>query len=1133
MTLPSVPSWFPKTLTQAVTAIAPAALPVTAIATGSVAFPVAAGVACLGAVVWLSRWESRLQSNEAGNQLNDTLRDYFQYLLQAQYNSREAILQRIDTYAGQLPTELPLDDESKGQIVALALAVQDLKENPTLDGEAIDAALHPLVLSQEKTYDYVAAALIEAGRRFDDVDKALADIREELEDAARSINAHTTAEHEATRNQQVRIAGDLKEQIQSVSQKTIEAWRKSSIAPALVVPCLLGGWKEPKDIPEGPLAFLYGPPCEDRAVVDLLYDGDSQAFDARMREAIQLSDPPVVIEDGVWRVLDRLSLWDAIGPHIYDEHLDRFETLAEVVLGEPDPQFELSKDKRWAANVYGKSLPYSSLLIDGTVTTLALLGSRPEVLTRCRRGKAEGIAGGLIRKMLSGKEWQRWGSLDHVFPILAEASPEAFLNVIESTLETNPEVFDQLFAQEGNGFGGDNYMTGLWWSLEKLAWHTDYLVRVSSLLARFDDRDPGGNWANRPGNSLCTILTPWKPQTAATTEKHVVAVKVVLKEAPAAGWKLLLSLLPGGSDFLAPSQRPIYRSWTLPDEEAKILRADVNERYRHYSKLAVETSLGDTSRLADLVSRIDVLDKPDVECFVQHIISEPASSLQRLDRRLLWETAIAVIRRHERFPDADWCWENELIERLREIAGHLEPENLVDRHRHLFVQWASDFYTESDNYAEQDRRIQERRDAAVREVFESGGLTSVSELADEAECAYHVGSSYARYQLACHNSQEIAAWVGDETEVMQNFVSGFIGTGIDDGGEAWLDGLAVGEWPVANRVRLLGWLPFAPQTWKRAEDWLGKQVDEYWRTCVVNPYQHDGDFVLAINQLRRYARPMQALQCLHRMIDGDWFDIDLMIETLLESSQSEENPPSQFAYHVKELIERLQSAEGVDKKRLIRIEWLYLPLLERDRNGAAPKALEQGLADEPEAFCELICAMYRPRNSEKTDKETADEANAILVERSHRLMRHWITPPGTREDGSFDASACVDWYEKVLASLQASDREATGMHMAGQVLRHVPVDPGGLWLHNDVAELLNRPEMNELRRGFDLGIVNSRGCHFVAPDGSGEDALAKEWFEKADAVENAGYHRLATTLRQIASNYKREAEGVRREHRDE
>lgn len=1133
MALPSVPPWFPKTLSQAVTAIAPAALPATAIATGTVALPVAAGVACLGAVVWLSRWESQLQSSESDDQLNDTLCDYFQYLLQAQHNSRESILQRIDAYTGQLPTELPLDEESKGQLVGLTLAVQDLKENPELDREALDAALRPLVLSQENTHAYVATALIEACKRFDDVDKALADIREDLEGAARSINAHTTAEHEATRNHQARLAGDLKEQIQSVSQKTVEAWRESSLAPALVVPCLLGGWKEPQKVPEGPLAFLYGPPCEDRAVVDLLYDGDSLAFDAAMREAVQLSDPPVVIEDGVWRVVDRLSLWDAIGPHIYDEHLDRFETLAEVVLSEPDPQFELPKDKRWAANVYRKSLPYSSLLIDGTVTTLALVGSRPEVLTRCRRGKAEGIASGLIRKMLSVKEWQRWGSLDRVLPVLAEASPEVFLGVLESTIEKNPDVFDQLFAQEGNAIGGGNYMTGLWWALEKLAWNSDYLVPVSSLLARFDSRDPGGNWGNRPGNSLRTILTPWKPQTAAATEKHVVAVKVVLKQTPNVGWKLLLSLLPGGIEHVMPTQRPVYRRWTLPDEDTKILRADVIERYRHYSKLAIETALGDPSKLADLVSRLDELDKPDVECFVQHIISEPASSFQRSDRRLLWETTIAVIRRHERFPDADWCWENELIERLREIAGHLEPENPVDRHRHLFVQWASDFHTESDNYAEQDRRFQERRDAAVREVFESGGLTSVSELAREAECAYHVGSSYARNQLACHNSQEIVAWVGDETEVMQNFVSGFIGVGIDEGGEAWLDGLAVGEWPVANRVRLLGWLPFAPQTWKRAEDWLGERVGEYWRTCAVNPYPKDCDTVPAINQLRQFARPMQALQCLHRMIDGDWFDPDLIILTLIESSQSEESPPSQFAYHVKELIERLQSADGMDKKRLIRIEWLYLPLLERDRNGGAPKALEQGLADDPEFFCEMICVVYRPHNSEVPDKETPDEAKAFRVDRSHRLLRHWSTPPGTREDGSFDPAVCVDWYEKALASLQASDREATGMHMAGQVLRHVPADPDGLWLHKDVAALLNRPEMNELRRGFDLGIVNSRGCHFVAPDGSGEEALAKEWFEKAEAVENAGHHRLAGTLRQIASNYKREAEGVRREHRDE
>lgn len=233
---------------------------------------------------------------------------------------------------------------------------------------------------------------------------------------------------------------------------------------------------------------------------------------------------------------------------------------------------------------------------------------------------------------------------------------------------------------------------------------------------------------------------------------------------------------------------------------------------------------------------------------------------------------------------------------------------------------------------------------------------------------------------------------------------------------------------------------------------------------------------------------------------------------------------------MEKLIQRLQSEEGVDTTRLARVEWMYLPLLDTDQ-GQTPKTLEQELADDPGFFCELIRLMFKPRSQEHPGEDQPNATKKMLAERSHKLLSDWRTPPGNQKDGHFDPVACIDWYEKILASLRASDHEAVGMHMAGQALRHAPADPDGLWLHKDVAALLNREDMHELRRGFDLGIVNSRGCHFVAPDGSGEETLAKEWSDKANEIENAGFHRLAVTLRGIADGYRRDAERVRLEHK--
>jgi hypothetical protein len=106
---------------------------------------------------------------------------------------------------------------------------------------------------------------------------------------------------------------------------------------------------------------------------------------------------------------------------------------------------------------------------------------------------------------------------------------------------------------------GSNYLTGLLWALETLAWDAEYLPRVVVILGELAVRDPGGNWANRPANSLAEILLPWLPQTCAPLPKRRAAVETLLKEHPEVAWKLLLSLLPSAHQVSSYSRKPAWR----------------------------------------------------------------------------------------------------------------------------------------------------------------------------------------------------------------------------------------------------------------------------------------------------------------------------------------------------------------------------------------------------------------------------------------------------------------------------------------------------------------------------------------------------------------------------------------------
>lgn len=285
---------------------------------------------------------------------------------------------------------------------------------------------------------------------------------------------------------------------------------------------------------------------DDKAVIGALLGKDYEEWIESLREDVLLPDAPLMQRDEKWRVVARGEAWGALGRHITDGDLSRLQETAVTVLGERDPQFDLPKEKRYAASLYEKQPKYSARLREGLAETLALIGSKSVALSSCSQDKAETTAILVVRGLLEGTNWERWASLDPHLPLLAEAAPDEFLDAVEAALVNLDQTpFHEIFSQEGGAIiGGGNYMTGLLWALETLAWSPEHLSRVALILAELASIDPGGNWGNRPANSSGKIFLPRHIQTAASFEKRQAAIKAVLREQPAVGWTLLLGLLP-------------------------------------------------------------------------------------------------------------------------------------------------------------------------------------------------------------------------------------------------------------------------------------------------------------------------------------------------------------------------------------------------------------------------------------------------------------------------------------------------------------------------------------------------------------------------------------------------------------
>jgi hypothetical protein len=895
-------------------------------------------------------------------------------------------------------------------------------------------------------------------------------------------------------------------------------WGSHEYASELTIANLLGSWNENFD--------------SDIICVSKIVKEDYSTWISKIREIIQHPESPIALKNGTWTVTERQELWQALGPRLFDENLDRFRQSVTTVLTEHDPKFELAPEERYAASIHGKVLKHSHRLRKGLAESLALIGSYPEALTNCSMSKPVTVATLAIRDIFNNSDWVLWGSLDDLLPLLAEAVPTEFLNAVEAALQQTPCPFDELFSQEGLGITGRNYLTGLLWALETLAWDEQYLVRVSVILGELAFHDPGGNWANRPSNSLTTIFLPWLPQTIAPIDKRKVALQTLQKEVPEVAWKLLLSLLPSQHQASSGSRKPIWRRLIPDGWTERVEQKEYMEQVSIYADIAFEMAKHDIEKLGDLIGHLDNLPLPCFEKVLEHLSSEDIIKKPEDERIGLWTRLTNFILSHKRFADAKWALRAELIAKVEVIAKALAPQNKQNLYRRLFTDRDIDLFEEKGNRQEQQKELEKRRQHAIKEIIDAYGKDAIISFADSVESPWKVGFSLGFIAGSEIDSAILPNLLEEKNENLSQLSSGFACGRYNSQGWAWVDKVDMTGWSPPQIGQFLAYLPFNEETWKRSKRLLGRFEEAYWSKAIVNPYQVDSEIYIAVDKLIEYGRPSATINCLYKVLhEKQPLDKKRTIKVLLLAASSKEPSYAMDIYYITEIIKKLQDDSDTNPDDLLGVEWVYLPILD-GHHGASPKLLENRLATDPDFFCEVIRLVYRSRKKPKPEKAPTEKEKNIATN-AYRLLREWHTPPGMQADGGFSKEDFIQWLESVKETCTESGHIEVALTHVGNVLIHCPPDPDGLWINRAAAEALNARDAEIMRNGFNLAIFNSRGVHTVDPSGKPELALAEKYKKQAEDVESAGYQRLASTLRELAKSYTNEARRIIDEHKKE
>lgn len=896
--------------------------------------------------------------------------------------------------------------------------------------------------------------------------------------------------------------------VQQQLRPTVSNALDTELSRALALLFLVGAWTDAHEGDQESLAGITGRSYEDMRALAL---------------RLEAARPDVVrFRQGAWSVLQTDAIWNEVAGHLSDSDISRWSTVAITVLSESDPSLDLEPDNRLSAAWLGKVLQHSARLREGISIALAFASTRSKAMTHCTPASTWAPQR-TVSALFKDADWKRLATLNDVMPTLAEAAPEEFISGVSAALSNEQSPLGSVFGQEGGSFGGQNYMTGLLWGMEALAWSDEYFPRVCTTLARLASVDPGGQWANRPINSLVSILLPWYVQTLAPIERRLLVVDTIAKQNENVAWTLVTKLLPNQTQSSSPNYRPKYRAET--PEEVKESGQDYWQQVNHYATLTVELAKARFDRLLSLVALLDDLP-PDAFQNALLVLADHNDS--NADQRLqLWEALGNFVRRHRKYSEAVWALPEDLVSSIEAVAARLAPVDAVLSLVPMFSGRDHDWFEPGMDFNEQRKLLDKRRADAIRALSSNGGLPRVIELAQKSDMASEVGVAFAR---ACPMDEEVLpAMLDAEDGKRLDFAFGYInGRRVAEGWD-WVDSMLEKSWSSAQKAQFLLSLPFGREVWSRVSSVLAGEESLYWLVARPIPWADENEMDEAVDKFLAFGRPVAAVVALgHMAYRSKPLPGQLAVDALRKMGTTPDPTGKVDGALVSELIKRLQSSHDVARDDIEAVEWLYMDLLD-GYHGGSPTWLCKKLSEDPAFFVDVICLLYRDKAAVADPQAENDEGTKRLASHAYHLLKQWKTVPGWDGD-HFDPAFFDAWLLTALRLAEEKGRgDAAAMHIA-HVLAHGPEDPDGLWIHSHLAATLDAVERGGWRSSFTSEIFNSRGSFWVDPTGGAELELARKYEERAAAVEARGFFNLAQSVRSLGASYRHQAQHTKDTH---
>jgi addiction module HigA family antidote len=831
-------------------------------------------------------------------------------------------------------------------------------------------------------------------------------------------------------------------------------------------------------------------------------------------------------------VSNKLDTFFAISPSISETHIDNFLFVANFVLSEDDPSYDLSRDKRWAADIYGKSRNYSSTLRTSILQSLVFLAVHGPNLFRNRFGSSiESKMSKTVKSLLTPLSERRWfsqrGNLRHY----AEASPETFMEILNEDLGSSEPTIHSLFEPAESGPFGDCQRTNLLWGLEIIAWkplNFDPVIKALSDLANIQIDD---NWVNKPINTLQSIFRSWMPQTSATMTQRKKALADLLEDNRDIGLQLCLDQFKPGSDVGTYNVKPSWRMDAFGHGEVVSI-GDRADFALHAFNLVVDLAIQSVESLSGLIQSLEAIgeeERQDVWNLVQSwASSNPTEEERAVLREVVRVSALSSRGRSKDMTEADF----DTATRTYEL---LEPVDKIQRHLWLFEKdWIDETFDELNDETDwefRDKRINDQRISAIREIVSDLELSGLVELLHKGGTPYLIGRLVAQDSIFDNILQTMTSLIelsSPEIDEKVNLcIHGLFSAIGTKAYEIILEAVALGK-PSEDSTyrRLLLCSPFTIDTWKIVDGLPQCDQSFYWQEVAPSFFRRDDqDANIIADKLMDANRSDVALN----LLSHSWKELDTkriieILENVGQGNKISGEPNRVQSYYISDALEVIEKRGDTDAGVLAQLEFMYIGVLDHTKHGV--KNLEKQLANDPSMFAYMLARTFK-RDDDGDDPEewraNDPKQSELMATAAYSLLERAKYIPGQEEDGSVKIEELRNWVNSARTACREIARSTIGDQKIGSLLSSSVSIKDAMPPDSSICAVMQEIGSEEMATGFVIGIRNSRGVTWRGEGGDQERELSAKYRDWASQlIEEFPF--MSKVFDTVAKQYDHDAE---------